>query len=105
MALQLRQVNSDKTLGLFWTGSTLSTVGKAKTYTSFRSAAKDQALVSIANGIQLEIVDSVTTQTDANTQTSVRLAVLNSSSSINTVSSKQAMIVSNTSQAFTNTQT
>ena len=80
MALQLRQVKADKSLGLFWNGFTLSKVANAKSFTSFRSAAIEQKLASVANGIELEIVESVSNQTEANLQNSTKQQIINSSS-------------------------
>jgi hypothetical protein len=88
MALQLRQVHSDKSLGLFWTGSTLSTVANAKSFTSFRSAAIEQKLASVSNGIELEIVESVTTQEEATEQNSTKIQIVNSTASLTTPSTK-----------------
>jgi predicted ribonuclease toxin of YeeF-YezG toxin-antitoxin module len=96
MALQLRQVKSDKSLGLFWTGNTLSTVTKAKSFTSFRSAAIDQQLASVSNGIELEVVEAVATQEEADSQASTKLQIINSSASLAT--QKSNFIAFNNSQ-------
>jgi hypothetical protein len=68
MALQIRQIKSDKALGLFWNGNTFSSVSGAKTFTSFRSAAIESARISVSFGIKTEIVDSVSNQTEADEQ-------------------------------------
>ena len=80
MALQLRQVKADKSLGLFWNGFTLSKVASAKSFTSFRSAAIEQKLASVANGIELEIVEAVSNQAQADLQNSTKQQIINSSS-------------------------
>jgi hypothetical protein len=68
MALQIRQIKSDKSLGLFWNGNTFASVGSAKTFTSFRSAAVESARISVSFGVQTEVVDSVSNQNDADLQ-------------------------------------
>lgn len=68
MALQIRQIKSDKALGLFWNGNTFAAVGSAKTFTSFRAAAIESARIAVAFGVKTEVVDSVSNQTEADLQ-------------------------------------
>jgi len=68
MALQIRQIKSDKSLGLFWNGNTFSSVSGAKTFTSFRSAAIESARISVSFGIKTEVIESVSNQSEADQQ-------------------------------------
>jgi hypothetical protein len=66
--LQIREENSDKSLGLFWDGSQFNPLSTAKTYGSYREAAKEAAKITYALGTVVSIVPQVSTESAATIQ-------------------------------------